>query len=129
MKSIFRATMIGAVALAAGLVPARAQTAGDVDVQSGVEYANHDGVVLQGDLYQPKAPGKYPAIVAVHGGGWQAGARNSYGYWGRYLAQQGYVVFAVSYRLSKPGQKTYPQAAQDGGAICSRARRGDQSRP
>ncbi len=92
MMSIFRATMIGAVALAAGLVPARAQTAGDVDVQSGVEYANHDGVVLQGDLYQPKAPGKYPAIVAVHGGGWQAGARTAY-------------------------------------AICSRARRGDQSRP
>src|SRR5437867_5212303 len=114
MNSIFRATMISALALAAGLAPARAQTAaGDVEVQSGVEYANHDGVALQGDLYQPKAPGKYPAIVGVHGGGWQAGARTSYGYWGRYLAQQGYVVFAVSYRLSKPGQKTYPQAAQD----------------
>ncbi len=114
MMSIFRAAVIGIVALAAGLVSASAQTAaGDVEIQSGVEYANHDGVVLQGDLYQPKAPGKYPAIVAVHGGGWQAGARTAYGYWGRYLAQQGYVVFAVSYRLSKPGQKTYPQAAQD----------------
>src|SRR5437879_1563751 len=114
MMSIFRAAVIGIVALAAGLVSASAQTAaGDVEIQSGVEYANHDGVILQGDLYQPKAPGKYPAIVAVHGGGWQAGARTAYGYWGRYLAQQGYVVFAVSYRLSKPGQKTYPQAAQD----------------
>src|SRR5438876_12339375 len=98
MKSIFGAMMIGAVALAWGFVSAGAQTAaGDVEVQSGGEYANHDGVVLQGDLYQPKAPGKYPAIVAVHGGGWQAGARNSYGYWGRYLAQQGYVMFAYSY--------------------------------
>ena len=130
MKSIFGATMIGAVALAAGFVSVRAQTApGDVEVESGVEYANHDGVVLQGDLYQPKAPGKYPAIVAVHGGGWQAGARTAYGYWGRYLAQQGYVVFAVSYRLSKPGQKTYPQAAQDVRAAVQFVRgRGDQSR-
>ena len=70
MMSIFRAAVIGIVALAAGLVSASAQTAaGDVEIQSDVEYANHDGVVLQGDLYQPKAPGKYPAIVAVHGGG------------------------------------------------------------
>src|SRR5207244_13063269 len=101
MKSIFRATIFGAVALAAGLVSARAQTAGDVDVQSGVEYANHDGVVLQGELYQPKAPGKYPAIVAVHGGGWQGGARTRYGYGGRYLGQPGYVVSAVCCESSK----------------------------
>ncbi len=114
MMFIFRAAVIGTLALATGLVSVGAQTtAGDVEIQNGVEYANHDGVALQGDLYQPRAPGKYPAIVAVHGGGWQAGARTSYGYWGRYLAQQGYVVFAVSYRLSKPGQKTYPQAVHD----------------
>ncbi len=113
MKSILW-VVIGATVLAAGLDSARAQTrAENVEIQSGVEYANHDGVVLQGDLYQPKAPGKYPAIVAVHGGGWQAGDRDFYRYWGPYLAQQGYVVFAVNYRLSKPGQKTYPQAVHD----------------
>src|SRR5262245_62952071 len=106
MMSTFRAAVIVTVALAAGLISAGAQTAaGDVEFQGGVEYANHDGVVLQGDLYQPKTSGKYPAIVAVHGGGWQAGARTAYGYWGRYLAQQGYVGFAVRYLLSKAGPR------------------------
>ncbi len=87
--------------------------AGDVDIQRGVEYANHDGTSLKGDLYQPKAPGKYPAIIAVHGGGWQGGSPVAYRYWGPYLAKQGIVVFAISYRLTRPGQKTYPQAVQD----------------
>ncbi len=104
-----------AVVLCAGLaLAARAQTAlPEFEIQRGVEYANHDGTALQGDLYLPKAPGKYPAIIGVHGGGWQAGSRASYAHWGPYFAQRGYVVFAISYRLSKPGQNTYPQAVQD----------------
>jgi acetyl esterase/lipase len=101
--------------VAAGLVllltaPALAQS---FDLQKGVEYANHDGVSLRGDLYQPKAPGKYPAIVSVHGGGWQGGSPASYAHWGPWLAERGFVVFAVTYRLSKPDQKTYPQAVHD----------------
>ena len=41
---------------------------------AGVVYADHDGVVLAGDLYLPAAGGgggPFPALVAVHGGGWQ----------------------------------------------------------
>lgn len=45
--------------------------------------------------------------------GWQNGSRLSYQSWGPWLAQRGFVVLAINYRLSKPGQKTYPQAAQD----------------
>ncbi len=110
MLSMTRRAALAAAALLCAGMSAWAQ---DFDVQRGVEYANHDGASLQGDLYQPREPGKYPAIVAVHGGGWQGGSRASYQYWGPWLAKRGYVVFAVSYRLSKPGQKTYPQAAQD----------------
>lgn len=102
-------------ALAAGLflLAAAPTLAQNVDMQKGVEYANHDGVSLRGDLYQPKAPGKYPAIIAVHGGGWQGGSPSSYAHWGPWLAERGFVVFAVAYRLSKPDQKTYPQAVHD----------------
>jgi acetyl esterase/lipase len=85
----------------------------EVEVRKGVEFAVHDGVSLRGDLYAPKPPGKYPAIVAVHGGGWQIGNPATYGYWGPYLASRGYVLFAVTYRLCKPGQKTYPEAVHD----------------
>ena len=49
---------------------------------SGVGYADHDGVSLLGDLYLPAGAGRHPALVAVHGGGWQAGARSSFQHWG-----------------------------------------------
>ena len=84
-----------------------------IDVRPGITYATHDGVALAGDLYAPKGAGPYPALVAVHGGGWQAGARSAFQYWGPYLAERGYVLFSVSYRLAKKGHKTFPQAVQD----------------
>ena len=83
------------------------------DVRSALTYATHDGVALQGDLYLPKGAGPFPALVAVHGGGWQQGARSAFQYWGPYLAARGYGLFAISYRLAKKGQKTYPHAVQD----------------
>ena len=76
-------------------------------------YATHDGVALAGDLYLPAGAGPFPALVGVHGGGWQAGARNAFQFWGPYLAARGYVLFAISYRLAKKGQKMFPQAVQD----------------
>ena len=66
-----------------------------------------------GDLYMPAPAGRFPALVAVHGGGWQAGARTAFQYWGPWLAERGYVLFAISYRLAKKGQKTFPQAVND----------------
>ncbi len=83
------------------------------DVRSALTYATHDGVALQGDLYLPKGAGPFPALVAVHGGGWQQGARSAFQYWGPYLAARGYGLFAISYRLAKKGQKTFPHAVQD----------------
>ncbi|MFZ1924478.1 MAG: alpha/beta hydrolase, partial [Xanthobacteraceae bacterium] len=49
---------------------------------------------------------------AVHGGGWVAGARNAFQYWGPYLAARGTAMFAISYRLATKG-KTFPQGVQD----------------
>jgi acetyl esterase/lipase len=85
----------------------------DIDIRQGIEYARHDDAALLGDLYAPRAAGKYPAIVAVHGGGWQLGTRESYRYWGPYLASRGHVLFAPGYRLSKPGEPSFPGAVHD----------------
>ena len=108
-----RAALTGLGALAA-IQPVRAfaQT-NNVEVRRNVEYGKHDGVSLTGDLYQPAAPGKYPCVIAVHGGGWQQGSRTTYQYWGPWLAQRGYVVFAVSYRLVTPGKKMFPESVHD----------------
>jgi acetyl esterase/lipase len=90
-----------------------ASSADEFDIERGIAYASHDGVALQADVYAPKTAGKYPAIVAVHGGGWQLGSRESYGYWGRYLAARGYVLMAISYRLSTAAKKSFPDAVHD----------------
>ena len=84
-----------------------------IETRPGVTYATHDGIALLGDLYLPAGAGPFPALVAAHGGGWQAGARSAFQFWGPYLAARGYVLFAISYRLAKKGQKMFPQAVQD----------------
>src|SRR5262245_41899605 len=84
-----------------------------IETRGGVAYASHDGVSLAGDLYLPAGAGPFPALVAVHGGGWQAGVRSAFQFWGPYLAERGYVLFAISYRLAKKGQKMFPQAVAD----------------
>src|SRR5713101_8254899 len=84
-----------------------------VELRSALTYATHDGVELQGDFYLPKTRGSVPALVAVHGGGWQQGARSAFQHCGPHLAAHGYAVFAVSYRLAKKGHKAFPQAVQD----------------
>jgi acetyl esterase/lipase len=84
-----------------------------IETRMGLTYATHDGVALAGDLYLPKGTGPFPALVGVHGGGWVQGVRGQFQHWGKYLAEQGIALFAISYRLAKPGQKAYPQAVQD----------------
>ena len=84
-----------------------------IETYANLTYATHDGVALAGDLYLPAGTGPFPALVAAHGGGWQAGARSAFQYWGPYLAARGYALFAISYRLAKKGQKMFPQAVTD----------------
>lgn len=85
----------------------------EVDVHPGLTYATHDGIALLGDLYVPKGAAPFPVLVALHGGGWVQGVRGVWQYWGPYLAAHGYALFAISYRLAKTGQKTFPQAVHD----------------
>jgi acetyl esterase/lipase len=85
----------------------------DIETRMGVVYCNHDGVELAGDLFLPAGAGPFPALIAVHGGGWRVGARGSLHNWGHYLAARGIAVFSVSYRLSGSGKKNYPEAPHD----------------
>jgi acetyl esterase/lipase len=85
----------------------------EVVVRRDLRYATHDGVALDGDYYLPKGGGRYPVVISVHGGGWQGGSRNGARHWGQFLAERGVAVYAISYRLSKPGQPTYPHAVHD----------------
>lgn len=85
----------------------------EVTIRTAVPYAAHDGETLTGTLYSPKGDGPFPAIVALHGGGWRIATPTVYQYLGPWLAQRGYVVFAPVYRLATPGKKSYPEAVHD----------------
>jgi acetyl esterase/lipase len=85
----------------------------EIETRMGLTYATHDSVALAGDLYLPKGSGPFPVLIGIHGGGWVQGVRGALQYWGPYLAARGVALFAVSYRLAKTGQKTFPHAVQD----------------
>jgi len=57
---------------------------------------------LRVDIYEPlEGTGPFPVIIAVHGSGWEGGEKGgTFEPHHRWLAQQGYVVFDVDYRLS-----------------------------
>jgi acetyl esterase/lipase len=107
MKALLALTALIALSAAAQAQPF------SVNVRTDVQYVEHDGTKLVGDLYLPAGRDKSPVIVAAHGGGWQVGSRASYRHWGPYLAKHGIGVFAINYRLSKPGVKTFPAAVYD----------------
>lgn len=84
-----------------------------VELRSALTYATHDGIALQGDFYLPKTGRPVPALVAVHGGGWQQGTRSAFQHIGPHLVTQGYALFAISYRFAKKGHKAFPHAVHD----------------
>jgi acetyl esterase/lipase/lysophospholipase L1-like esterase len=110
------------VVLAAASGLARAE----VRIEQGVEYAEVGGDKLLVDIYRPaeqKSDTKYPAVILIHGGGWQGGDRTagSMAALGRALADAGFVAFSIDYRLVKQGEKgwvnQYPVPIDD----CRRA--------
>src|SRR5256885_16311451 len=103
----------GAALAATMMMTAASAREYEVVVRNDIVFAEHDGTKLLGDLYAPKGLDKAPVLVGVHGGGWQVGDRKFYKNWGAYLAKNGYAVFAIEYRLMKPGVKTWPGAVYD----------------
>jgi len=85
----------------------------EFELRKNVAYANHDGVELIGDFYLPAGSGPHPVLINVHGGYWRRGSRDTFQYWGPYLAARGYAGFTISYRLTKPGEKSYPEVVHD----------------
>lgn len=63
------------------------------------------------DVYAPTASGPHPIIIYVHGGSWSSGDKKDYGFLGRALASQGYVVFVPNYRLVP--KHLYPDFVSD----------------
>ncbi|MFD7069923.1 alpha/beta hydrolase [Streptomyces sp. NPDC059913] len=78
-------------------------------------YASPGGKPLKVDAYLPeKAPGKkVPAVVLAHAGGFHTFDKSDLRGTGSWLADHGVAVFAVDYRLARPGHPTWDKAPQD----------------
>lgn len=79
-------------------------------IESHNVYKSVDGSELTADVFRPRYKGLKPAVLVVHGGGWQnrSGDMNLIC---ADLAKAGFVAFNITYRLGPKGQ--YPKAVDD----------------
>lgn len=94
---------------------AAAQTNRQITISENIAYRTDVGKSTVLDLAQPQfGPQKdRPAILIIHGGGWNAGSKNDGVYQSlmRYYAQKGYVVANMNYRLT--GEAPLPACIED----------------
>lgn len=100
-----RPSPLALAVIAAMLAPSVSRADLEV-VEPNIEYGREGDQPLLLDVYRPVAPPagqKRPAVMLIHGGGWQGGSRTSPTMvaLGHALAKAGYVAFSVEYRLVK----------------------------
>lgn len=78
-----------------------------------VVFANPGGEALTADAYLPEAARPAPAVIAMHGGGWKGGTRDTYRHLGPLFAERGYALLAIDYRLVRGDRNRYPAAVDD----------------
>jgi acetyl esterase/lipase len=82
-----------------------------------LEYGNAGGESLKLDAYVPEGAGLFPAVILVHGGGWNGGDKSGgprKGYMAPMhepLEKAGYAWFSINYRLAPKHQ--YPANIED----------------
>ncbi|MDE3197141.1 MAG: alpha/beta hydrolase [Acidobacteriota bacterium] len=80
--------------------------------QTGVEYGKPNGHPLLLDLHIPDGPGPFPAAILVHGGGFDAGARDrNMRPTFQPLADAGFAWFSIDYRMAP--EFRFPEAKED----------------
>jgi acetyl esterase/lipase len=71
-----------------------------VEILPRIEIGTGGNQTILATVFRPQAPSERlrPAVVFIHGGGWKSGrAYNTFGAW---LAERGYVVASIGYRLN-----------------------------
>jgi alpha-L-fucosidase 2 len=97
--------------LPAGLLVALAVSAAVQEIHD-LEFARPDGVPLTLDAEIPAARAGQPAVILVHGGGWEAGDKRTYiKPWFPALSEARIAWFTINYRLAP--RYPYPAAVED----------------
>lgn len=79
--------------------------------QASIPYREADGRQLTLDVIRPKGTGPFPVLVYIHGGAWVWGSPATHRKLTFRLAQQGFLVFSVDYRLAP--EHPFPAAFHD----------------
>ena len=113
---LFAALTIGHAAFAQAApskpAPLPAEPPETVKAELDITYGRTPEQELKLDIYRPKSGGdSLPACVLVHGGGWVKGDKERFRPLGLALAERGYVVANVEYRLGPVAK--YPAALED----------------
>ncbi len=84
-----------------------------VQIRVDVPYGGGPQENLCVDIYRPTGSGLHPALLCFHGGAWLHGSQRQYESWGPWLAERGYGVVAVDYRLSSQISPAWPGVWDD----------------
>jgi acetyl esterase/lipase len=98
--------VVAGSASAAGFAQGAAPTSGQ-RTEEDVPYGSAGGQSLLLDVLVPAGIGPFPAVVMIHGGGFVKGDKSLNRGISKFLADNGYVVFNINYRLAP----TYPYPA------------------
>ncbi|GII52070.1 hypothetical protein Pth03_04590 [Planotetraspora thailandica] len=90
--------IFGAVIMAFIMVPADSVTASTSRYERSFNY----GPAELTAIWHPLSSGRRPVVIMVHGGGWRRGTRESLSGHARFMADRGYQVFNLDYRLKVP---------------------------
>ncbi len=82
-----------------------------VRVDAGTVYARNGGEAQTADIFLPQGSGPFPAVVLIHGGGWRKGGSWQMNHIASRLAEQGFVVANINYRLAPSFH--YPAPLED----------------
>lgn len=85
----------------------------DLQIERNVCFSHDSDRVLTADVYSPAGGDELPAVLMLHGGGFESGSKEKYRRWGEFLAGLGYVAIALNYRLATVQESIWPGVAED----------------
>lgn len=85
----------------------------NIEIAKNISYkVCNDGAILKLDVYHPKkVKGLLPVIFSIHGGGYFYGDKELYRFYTMSLAERGFTVVNIDYRLSP--EYRFPCAIED----------------
>ncbi|NLK02427.1 MAG: alpha/beta hydrolase [Clostridiaceae bacterium] len=81
----------------------------DIKEVKDISYINDSSLEHQLDIYYKSHNELKPILIDIHGGGFISGSKETDSLFANYLAQRGFVVFCLNYRLAYPTINVFDQ--------------------